>query len=52
MLQTRKYISPLISSLPMIFMKDMVRKNFGGIIFDGTNIGDMPDFGVVFGESP
>ena len=30
-----------------------MRKNFGGNIFGGKNFGDfLPDFGVIFGESP
>ena len=31
----------------------MVRKNFGGNIFGGKSFGDfLPNFGVIFGESP
>ena len=30
-----------------------MRKNSGGNIFGGKNFGDfLPDFGVIFGESP
>ena len=33
--------------------KISVRKNSGGNIFGGKNFGDfLPDFGVIFGESP